>query len=228
MKLPNTSHGPVTLSKIDYAPSLSEETVAFSAVVDIAGKSCRVHNDGHGGANFVSDPAVYELIASYAATLPPEPGDMIGDEPLTYDYDVDFLISTMIDSAVNAHERKRTIAKMVKAGYTHSIDIANGHQLYFFARDEADARLRLSNGKHAAFAETAKVTQIADPAVVRLAEAAKARKKMIAKGYTHTVAMTTGGNVYTKAATAEQALAGLRRDPKYANKLAADAVAVSL
>jgi hypothetical protein len=225
MKLPNTTHGPVTLSKIDYAPSLSEETVAFAAVVDIAGKSCRVHNEGHGGANFVSDSAVYALIASYAATLPPEPSDY-GEEPLTYD--VDFLISTMIDSAVNAHERKSTLAKMVKAGYTHSIDIANGHQLYFFARDEADARLRLSNGKYAAFAETAKVTQIADPAVVRLAEAAKARKKMIAKGYTHIVTLTTGGNVYTKAATAEQALAGLRRNPQYSTKLAADAVAVSL
>lgn len=120
MKLPSVTHGPVSLSKIDYAPNLSEETVAFTAVVTIDGKSAPVRNDGRGGNNLVQIREVDDLIEAYAKTLP---DDQTQYGPLSFNGD--YLIATMIEMAISQAED----AKMKRKGYTH-VAVGAGRKLY--------------------------------------------------------------------------------------------------
>ena len=112
MKLPTQVHGPVTLSRIDVAPNLSEETNAFTAVVEVGASSCPVRNDGHGGETGISDRAVYDAIQTYTATLPPEVSQWFPDG---LEVTPDYLIDSMVEDAF----REREDARMVKRGFDH-------------------------------------------------------------------------------------------------------------
>lgn len=107
MKLPSITHGPVSLTKIEYSPRLSQETLAFAAVVTVNGVSAHVRNDGNGGCCMFSDWSVAEAIKAYCATLPPA---KYGQEEFTYD--VDFLLSTMVEMA----QAKRAQARITDKG----------------------------------------------------------------------------------------------------------------
>ena len=127
MKLSNQTRGPITLSRIDYSPRLSEETLAFAAditvVVDGQTLKGTVRNEGHGGDNHISPTAVHEAVDAYAKTLP-KLVDAYFPNGLAYSYDL--LISEMIGAAVEAQEH----AKYVKKGYTHAIFFGDSQVLY--------------------------------------------------------------------------------------------------
>jgi len=150
-RLPNVTRGPVTLSRIDYAANLSQETYAFTAVIEIDGKTSDVRNEGCGGPNFIGDRAVNALVEAHAATLPPE-ASAYG--PLRMS--ADFLVSLMVGEALE----KRDLLKMKKKGYTHRVALGGGLELYVVAKDEAAARARVAQGKHASKAATATITAL--------------------------------------------------------------------
>jgi len=114
MKLPNQTLGPITLTKIDYVPSMSEETLAFTAVVSIAGVSAQCKNDGHGGETRCYDADVVRALNAVAATLPPVPWEL--DDAGWQRTGVD-LIDSMVQSALTAHEDE----KLIKKGFTHEV-----------------------------------------------------------------------------------------------------------
>lgn len=110
MKLPTQTQGPVTLSKIDFAKNLSQETYAFTAVISIEvdGKTieARVHNDGCGGPNSVYDRAVDEALAAYCKTLPEVTLDGV-----SFPVSVDYFISDLVSSALVENDLKRILSK---------------------------------------------------------------------------------------------------------------------
>ena len=125
MKLPNQTLGPITLTKIDYVPSMSEETLAFTAVVRVShssrcscsglsGVSAQCKNDGHGGETRCYDADVVRALNAVAATLPPVPWEL--DDAGWQRTGVD-LIDSMVQSALTAHED----AKLIKKGFTHEV-----------------------------------------------------------------------------------------------------------
>ena len=63
MKLPKQTHGPLTLTKIDYAPNMSEETMAFTATVIIDGHRGEVVNTGRGGMTYVRGNKAADAVA---------------------------------------------------------------------------------------------------------------------------------------------------------------------
>lgn len=138
MKLPNVTRGPVTLSKIDYAANMSEETTAFTAIVTINGQSSPVRNDGRGGCNIVSLNPVWQALQAHAATLPPEPTE---HGPLTMT--ADFLLSLMVEDAIRAHEHK----KMAKKGFTHVISAGSKALYCVGAPTDAIVRKHFGDGK---------------------------------------------------------------------------------
>jgi hypothetical protein len=146
-RLPNVTRGPVTLSRIDYAENLSQETYAFIAVIAIDGKTSLVRNEGCGGPNHIREHAVSALVEAHAATLPPEAGLRMS---------ADFLVSLMMGDALE----KRDLLKMKKKGYTHRVALGDGLELYVVAKDEAAARARVAQGKHASKAATATITAL--------------------------------------------------------------------
>ncbi len=121
MKLPNQTKGPVTLSKIDYARNLSEETYAFTAVVTVGLQQSRVSNDGHGGCHRFDNRDVMAKVGAYALTVPP----LKTDRDETFAYDADLLISEMISDAIQARED----ARMAKKGYAWAYDLG-GNSYY--------------------------------------------------------------------------------------------------
>lgn len=124
MKIPNTSHGPLKLTKIDFAPRLSQETLAFAANIEVNGLKGHVQNDGHGGSNHIFPREVAEAVEAYARTLPPcRVTDEWGTDSLPYS--ANFLISEMIGKAVEQYETTREHKKMAKKGYTHYTVVGN-------------------------------------------------------------------------------------------------------
>jgi hypothetical protein len=146
-RLPNITRGPITLSRIDYAANLSQETYAFTAVLAIDGKTSVVSNEGCGGPNHIREHAVNALVEAHAATLPPEAGLRMS---------ADFLVNLMVRDALE----KRDLLKMKKKGYTHRVALGKGLELYIVAKDEADARAFVAQGKHASKAATATITAL--------------------------------------------------------------------
>jgi hypothetical protein len=127
MKLPNQIHGPVTLTKIDYAANLSQETLAFTADLEIHGLRGRARNDGHGGATFVEPHAVREAVSAYAATLP----RLVSEHfPEGLAVDDDILINDMVSSAIKA----RDYAKMRAKGFTHLVSAPSLTSMAFYQR----------------------------------------------------------------------------------------------
>jgi hypothetical protein len=120
MKLSPQTHGPVTLSKIDYAASMSEETVAFTGEISITvdGKTLKasVRNDGRGGPNCIQDHACSRAISDYAKTLPDDPTEY-GSIKMSADY----LISMMVANALTAKDD----SKYKKKGFTHGISASH-------------------------------------------------------------------------------------------------------
>jgi hypothetical protein len=150
-RLPNIIRGPITLSRIDYAANLSQETTAFTALITIDGKSSVVRNDGGGGPNHIQTHAVEMLVEAHAVSLPPQPSEY---GPL--DMNADFLVSLMIDDAIKLRDR----AKMKKKGFTHEAALDRGLVLYVTATTEADARAGIARSKYAAKAAAAVITQL--------------------------------------------------------------------
>lgn len=116
MKIPNATQGGITLSKIEYAPRRSRETLAFTANIEVNGLKGTVSNDGWGGSNFISPREVAEAVEAYAKSLPPCPVEWLTK---ALPYSADMLVSEMLGKAVEAHETAKEQAKMVKKGYTH-------------------------------------------------------------------------------------------------------------
>lgn len=118
MKLPNQTQGPVTLSRIDYSPRLSEETFAFAADITIVvnGKTLKgtVENAGHGGDNNIHPREVHDAVEAYAKTLPHEPSPYSAE---LYPQSYDSLISDLVAKALEAKDN----VKWVKKGFTHVI-----------------------------------------------------------------------------------------------------------
>jgi len=110
MKLPNQTRGPVTLSKIDYAANLSEETAAFTANISLHDRTCQVRNNGRGGPNCFDSREVKEEVDRYAKTLP-----AITGHGLVLKMDAELLVSTMIEDAIQEREDTR----LAKKGFTH-------------------------------------------------------------------------------------------------------------
>lgn len=117
MKLPNQTHGPVTLSSIDYAANLSEETMAFTAMISIGSHKSRVSNEGRGGSNWIQDNSTQTAVSEYARTLPDEQ-----DEHGSLKMNDDFLISIMVENAL----QERDDAKYKKKGFTFRITSPQG------------------------------------------------------------------------------------------------------
>ena len=134
MKLPNVSHGPVTLKNINYAPNLSEETAAFTAVIEINGKSSVVKNDGRGGSNHIVDMRIHGAVHEYAKGLPPYVGPEI---PTPLAYTADFLVSMMVQDAIQANNHK----KYARKGYTHSAKY-RGVEIYSVGEPSQDVLAR--------------------------------------------------------------------------------------
>jgi hypothetical protein len=110
MKLPTQTHGPVTLTNIDYAANLSQETLAFTAkisiVVDGEALSSSVENAGHGGSNNVLNHRTEAAIGTYAKTLP-----SIVSHSMTLEMDTDLFISELMSAALTAHDLKRALSR---------------------------------------------------------------------------------------------------------------------
>mgnify|MGYP006277905545 CR=1 FL=1 len=124
MRLPNITKGPITLSRIDYAASLSEETVAFSAVIEINGLKGTVSNDGHGGCNFVHPRSVLDAVVAYAKTLP-----QWSDFGMTGDETYDTVIGGMIGRAVDEYEAQKVRKRMLRKGFKY--EAICGHRAYY-------------------------------------------------------------------------------------------------
>jgi hypothetical protein len=150
-RLPNITRGPITLSRIDYAANLSQETYAFTAVLAIDGKTSVVSNEGCGGPNHIREHAVNALVEAHAATLPPEAGLRMS---------ADFLVNLMVGDALEKRHLLKILLKMKKKGYTHRVALGEGLELYVVAKDEAEARARVARGKHASKAATATITAL--------------------------------------------------------------------
>lgn len=112
MKLPTQTHGPLKVTKVEYYPRLSEETLAFNAVVEINGLKGNVQNDGQGGSCCFYPAAVEQAINAYAKTLLP---DTSGNYTLAYD--ADFLLATIIGRAADEAEKTKDFKKMARKGY---------------------------------------------------------------------------------------------------------------
>ena len=101
MILKNQNIGPVTLRSIDYAPNMSEETLAFTAMVKIAGVGeASVRNDGQGGGSYVQGRAVRDALEEFAKTFPDRSFSMDGEDH-SYSMNGDVLISCLLDRALN-------------------------------------------------------------------------------------------------------------------------------
>lgn len=124
MKLPTVKRGPVTLSGIDFAPRLSEETYAFIGTIAIDGVDhvCEVRNDGRGGNNNICSHEVHTAIEAYAKTLPEHP--LYTDEQLSNHVDpeqimiqptADYLVSDMVTDAIHLMETRKKDRARTKA-----------------------------------------------------------------------------------------------------------------
>lgn len=133
MRLPSVSRGPARLRNIDYSPGLSEETLAFSAVLEIGDRRCRVSNAGHGGSNCVDDPLAEAALEAYAATLPPERVPEFGTD---ISVDADYLLSCMVDDAVKLHRDK----KHRKQGYRFAARFDDEREVLLSAETAEQAR----------------------------------------------------------------------------------------
>jgi len=104
MKLKNQKYGPVTMRNIDYAPNMSQETVAFTATVKVDGVGeAHVRNSGHGGENLVEDRKVNDALEAYCKTLPDHKFKPMfgGDEGWASPMSVDLFITLLIGRAVD-------------------------------------------------------------------------------------------------------------------------------
>jgi hypothetical protein len=132
MKLPNYRRGPVTLKKIDYAPNLSEETLAFTAEVHVDGLVGSARNDGRGGENFVQPAVVVEALNRYAASLPTVSLET-SRFPGSLSMDADLLLSEMVAEAITAREHARMRAK----GFTYYASAPEISQIAFYTKSAA-------------------------------------------------------------------------------------------
>jgi len=145
-KLKPVTHGPVTLSKIDYSAALSQETAAFVAEISVVVEGgngqvlkSSVRNEGHGGSSFISCPATWEEIEAYAESLPDMdtpygPLKMCGDT----------LIGMMLDQAIEAQDD----ARYKKKGYTHKITAKHPtkDEIVFYSNKEPDSAMYAKQG----------------------------------------------------------------------------------
>ena len=151
MKLPNQTRGPVVLSKIDHAANMSEETLAFTATIEINGLRGTVRNDGRGGACLVTPwKGVGEAVETYAKTLPPAPCEWDPEHPIAYT--ADFLLAEMVGQAREEYEHR----KMGKKGFTHYVVV--GTRVVYFRGAPDETALERTLG--AEVAKTAKVCPI--------------------------------------------------------------------
>lgn len=151
MRVPNITRGPICLSKIEYFPRLSEETIAFTAEITINGLRGTVQNEGHGGDNSISPPAVLDAVNAYAATLP---AVEFGGHTLPQNYDS--LIGEIVGDAVEAIEMQKERAKMAKKGFTHEVSV--GTTIYYIRRQPTATDFQRMFGADAAKARVVPLT----------------------------------------------------------------------
>jgi hypothetical protein len=104
---------PYSFRSFKTCASLSEETVAFSAILCRDGKKlAQAKNAGHGGSNdlFWLDREAQAAFLAYVKTVPPVPFEVDGKTEML-DMDPDFFISCMVqveeEKAVREKNRKR-------------------------------------------------------------------------------------------------------------------------
>jgi hypothetical protein len=139
MKIAAITRGPVKLSKIDYAPNLSHETIAFTGEIAIklngTTHKAAVSNEGQGGPNYVDDNTTAEVLAAHAKTLP---GITFNDITVPMDYDC--LISEMLQEALAANELKKLLRR--KLIYTRADDTEHLYEVKK-AKNEAGHKAHL-------------------------------------------------------------------------------------
>lgn len=97
----------IELRNITHNARLSRETTAYAADIFVDGK-CRgnVHNDGNGGADFISPHTLAKELEAYAATLPEK---KLGAN--TYTMSADLLLGDLL----NRHLEGKRLARMLKS-----------------------------------------------------------------------------------------------------------------
>jgi hypothetical protein len=117
MRLPNLGNGTVNLSKVEFYPRLSEETLAFAAEIEIDGHKGNVQSDGHGGSPIIFPRTVHDaLVAKYEAHA---------EYP---ELEVEGVIFGMIAKAADDHEEQKSIKRMIRKGYRYSFMIGDSRQ----------------------------------------------------------------------------------------------------
>lgn len=151
MKLPNQTRGPVKLTKVEFYPRLSEETLAFNAVVEINGMKGEAFNEGHGGPTSILPREVAVAINEYAKTLPPST-----EHGFTVGYDADMLVGEMVGEAADKVEKDKEHRKMARKGYKVYCEFGN-RGIYFTVQPTLEAMIQ----KFGEDARSAKFEQIA-------------------------------------------------------------------
>ncbi len=111
----------VTLKNVKHAKFASEETECFEATVYFDGKRVGTcGNDGHGGCNRWSfdrrsdtGGKLYEELAAYAASLPPEPYDLGEGRTGSIQPDADSLVDTALADWLTERDLKRLLSDKV-------------------------------------------------------------------------------------------------------------------
>lgn len=116
----------ITLGSFKHMPSLSEETLCFSATVLIDGEKVgTVSNRGHGGSHVFFPPALVTRLDAYAKTLPllSYRGDPI---PMDADLLIDQLTTTLLQKQELQKALKHRVLFLTPEGIMETSKTAAG------------------------------------------------------------------------------------------------------
>lgn len=120
MKIANQTHGPLTLTKVEFYPRLSQETLAFFAKVSINGLVGEARNEGFGGPTAIFPREVAAAVEAYAKTLPPST-----TYGMTIAYSGESLISEIVAKAADEAETAKAHAKYAKKGFKFYVEVGD-------------------------------------------------------------------------------------------------------
>lgn len=99
----------IELKNVKYAAFASEETACFEASIWVDGKKAgSVRNDGHGGPNWIQPMPLYDLIDTFAKTLPPMRLKLAG-KVHEMAHDADSYVSTMLEDYLQEKELRKLL-----------------------------------------------------------------------------------------------------------------------
>lgn len=99
----------IELKNVKYAAFASEETACFEASIWVDGKKAgSVRNDGHGGPNWIQPMPLYDLIDTFAKTLPPMRLKLAG-KVHEMAHDADSYVSTLLEDYLQEKELRKLL-----------------------------------------------------------------------------------------------------------------------